>query len=389
MTRYLLSTLAVISLSLLMSSANAEVLTFESPNIDICFDWGFSPDGWTVEGRTASVSDASACQVTHPGLNTDGAYEGEQMMINLNSLTGTLIRDAGAFDLTGVYAHADDRSGPTLVNFAGLDNSGATIFTVAVEVGIDWQWVQFNWPNISRFTWDPVSPNSTSNISIDNLTFNEDAPPDATYSVGGTVSGLTGTGLELQNAGLDPLAISDNGSFTFLTELTLGTSYVVAVSNQPTGQTCTVSNGSGTISDQDVTDVAVNCVDDPAPLYTINGVISGLGPISVTLLNNNTDALDVSSNGPFVFATALPDGSAYDVTVSVQPADQTCTVTNGFGTVSDTDVLGVDVACVDDVVPPIDPPAPAVPVPTLSQWALIMLSMLLGLMVFSNRKRLF
>ena len=45
--------------------------------------------------------------------------------------------------------------------------------------------------------------------------------------------------------------------------------------------------------------------------------------------------------------------------------------------------------CVNDVVPPIDPPAPAIPVPTLSQWALIMLSMLLGLMVFSNRKHLF
>lgn len=33
--------------------------------------------------------------------------------------------------------------------------------------------------------------------------------------------------------------------------------------------------------------------------------------------------------------------------------------------------------------------APATPVPTLSQWALIMLSMLLGLMVFVNRRRLF
>jgi hypothetical protein len=35
------------------------------------------------------------------------------------------------------------------------------------------------------------------------------------------------------------------------------------------------------------------------------------------------------------------------------------------------------------------PPTPAMPVPTLSQWALIMLSMLLGLMVFVNRRRLF
>ena len=207
-----------------------------------------------------------------------------------------------------------------------------------------------------------------------------------TYTVGGTVSDLTGTGLELQNAGADTLAITDNGSFTFPTELAVGTPYVVAVSTQPTGQTCTVSDGSGTISDQDVTDVAVNCVDDPEPFYTINGVTSGLGPNSVTLQNNGTDDLEVNSNGPFVFATALPEGSAYDVTVSVQPSGQICTVTNGFGTVSDTDVLGVDVNCVDDVIPA---PTPATPVPTMSEWALIMLSMLLGLMVFANRKRLF
>jgi hypothetical protein len=40
-------------------------------------------------------------------------------------------------------------------------------------------------------------------------------------------------------------------------------------------------------------------------------------------------------------------------------------------------------------VPPEVPPTPATPIPTLSQWALIMLSMFLGLMVIANRKRLF
>ena len=303
MTRYLLSTLVVISLSLSMSPANAEVLTFESPNIDSCFDWGFSPDGWTVEGRTASVSDASSCQITHPGVNTDGAYEGEQMMINLNSLIGTLIRDAGAFDLTGVYVHADDRSGPTLVNFAGLDGSGATIYAVTVEIGTDWQWVPFSWPNISQFTWDPVSPDSVSNVSIDNLTFNEDAPPEATYSVGGSVSGLTGTGLALQN--------------------------------------------------------------------------------------NGAEILSVTADGPFTFLTELVDTTAYAVTVSTQPIGQTCDVTNGSGTIATADVTNVSVACVDDVVPPIVPPAPAIPVPTLSHWALILISILIFGMVFANRRRLF
>ena len=51
------------------------------------------------------------------------------------------------------------------------------------------------------------------------------------------------------------------------------------------------------------------------------------------------------------------------------------------------DAHDLDVVITDCVEPP--PPAPATPVPTLSQWALVMLAMLLGLMVFSSRKHLF
>jgi len=40
-----------------------------------------------------------------------------------------------------------------------------------------------------------------------------------TFSVGGNVSGLAGSGLALQNSGFDTLPIAANGSFTFATEL--------------------------------------------------------------------------------------------------------------------------------------------------------------------------
>jgi hypothetical protein len=36
-----------------------------------------------------------------------------------------------------------------------------------------------------------------------------------------------------------------------------------------------------------------------------------------------------------------------------------------------------------------EPPTPTVPIPTLSEWALILLTMFIGLMVFANRRRLF
>ena len=86
------------------------------------------------------------------------------------------------------------------------------------------------------------------------------APPTVFYTVGGSVTGLTGTGLVLQNNGGDNLAVAANGAFIFTTSVGAGSPYSVTVFTQPTGQTCTVTNGSGT-ANADVTNVAVSCVD--------------------------------------------------------------------------------------------------------------------------------
>ncbi|HEB60950.1 MAG TPA: hypothetical protein ENJ06_03900, partial [Phycisphaeraceae bacterium] len=82
------------------------------------------------------------------------------------------------------------------------------------------------------------------------------------YTVGGTLSGLaSGNTVVLQNNGGDDLSLSANGSFTFGTALADGSSYSVTVLTQPTSpnQVCAVSNGSGTVSGANVTDVSVVC----------------------------------------------------------------------------------------------------------------------------------
>lgn len=84
-----------------------------------------------------------------------------------------------------------------------------------------------------------------------------------TYPVGGTVTGLTGTGLVLTN-GSDQIAItapdaSGNAGFTFPTPVADGAAYGVAVLTQPTGQTCTVANGSAFMGAAAVTNVQVSC----------------------------------------------------------------------------------------------------------------------------------
>ena len=54
-----------------------------------------------------------------------------------------------------------------------------------------------------------------------------------------------------------------------------------------------------------------------------------------------------------------------------------------------TDPIPYSGTCGVTAPPPVEPPPPAAPIPATSQWALIMLSMLLGLVVFVHRRHLF
>jgi hypothetical protein len=91
---------------------------------------------------------------------------------------------------------------------------------------------------------------------------NPNPPPAQTYSIGGTVSGLEGTGLAL-SAGLNnSVTVNADGVFTFPTRLATGTAYTVTVQTQPANQACTVANGTGTVGTANITNVAVTCVTD-------------------------------------------------------------------------------------------------------------------------------
>ena len=163
-----------------------------------------------------------------------------------------------------------------------------------------------------------------------------------TYSVGGTVSGLNASGLVLQNNGSDNLTVkSGAATFTFATPLDYGANYAVTVSTQPTGETCTVSSGTGTVKAA-VTTVKVSCVPTT---YTVGGTVSGLNASGLVLQDNGGDNLTVNSGAAtFTFATALDYGAKYAVTVYTQPTGETCSVSSGSGTVSQ-DVTTVSVSC--------------------------------------------
>ena len=161
-----------------------------------------------------------------------------------------------------------------------------------------------------------------------------------TFSVSGSVSGLAGTAVLRLNGG-NNLNVTTNGVFVFGVQLADHSSYSVTVFTQPLGQSCSVTNGTGTIAGANVSNVSVSCA---ANTFTVGGTVSGLSG-TVVLKNNGGNNLSISANGGFSFSTALANGSAYNVTVGTQPAGQTCTVSNGTGTVSGANVTGVGVAC--------------------------------------------
>ena len=171
---------------------------------------------------------------------------------------------------------------------------------------------------------------------------NSPVPPQM-YTIGGSVMGLaSGASIVLLDNNGDALTVSANGTFVFATALSSGSTYVITVKTQPTGQTCSVSAGSGTVGSANVSNVVVSCTTNT---YTIGGTIQGLSS-SGLVLANGSDTLKVSANATsFTMPTAVTYGGAYDVTVQANPPALNCTIGSGAGTVPAANVTSVSVSC--------------------------------------------
>jgi sugar lactone lactonase YvrE len=166
----------------------------------------------------------------------------------------------------------------------------------------------------------------------------------STYSLSATVSGLSSSGLVLS---VDGNALPVGGgvsSVTLASSLQTGFAYTVSVQTQPTGLSCSVTNGTGTIASANVGTVAINC---SVAAYTIGGSISGLTTTGLVLLNNGEDPTTIPANATqFSMHTTLSPGAGYNITVGKQPYGITlaCTIANASGTTS-SNVTTVAVTC--------------------------------------------
>jgi Galactose oxidase, central domain/Kelch motif len=166
------------------------------------------------------------------------------------------------------------------------------------------------------------------------------------FTIGGTVTGLSGTGLVLQDNGGDNLTITKSGPFVFPTSVAANGKYAATVLTQPTNpaQSCAVTGGSGTAA-ANVTSVSVTCTT-AASNAQIGVTVTGLNGTGLVLQDNGGDSLTVTANGSYNFKTTV--NGAYAVTVLTQPTspNQLCTVTGGSG-IATANVTGIPVACVN------------------------------------------
>jgi OmcA/MtrC family decaheme c-type cytochrome len=120
----------------------------------------------------------------------------------------------------------------------------------------------------------------------------------STYTVSGSVSGVSVSGLKLTNNNGNELAISSSGKFIFTMPIANNSAYNVQVSQNPTGpvQACTVSNNSGVISGNNITNVNVDCSVFTLAIDSISNTAPGQTASVVFFVTKNGAPLDIQAS---------------------------------------------------------------------------------------------
>jgi len=291
--------------------------------------------GGTGTAASTNVTNVAIACVTTPVSATIGGN-----VSNLAVGTSLILQDNGGDSLT-ITA-----SGPFTFK---TPVTGADIYAVTVLT-------------------QPVSPNQICTVANGSGTATANVTNVAvscvlSYTIGGTVTGLIGNGLILQNSStLEQLPISPangNQAFTFKNLVPTGTVYTITIFAQPTGpvQTCTFTTGTNTgTATSNVTSVVVTC---PAVTYSVGGTIVGLqgvlpnnGPLTdgtFILQNVLGNTLTITANGPFTFATpeALNDQYQISVLHSASTQPEGCTTWDYKGVVT-ANITNIVVDCGHD-----------------------------------------
>lgn len=147
--------------------------------------------------------------------------------------------------------------------------------------------------------------------------------------LGGTVSGLTGTGLVLQNNGANNVTVPPNStSFSFPRSMAIGSTYSVSVLTQPTSplQSCAVSNGSGTVGTAP-SNIAVVCAASYGLAFVAN---QNSNNISVYAIDSSSGGLMPVAGSPVATGTWPVSITVDTISKFVYAANYTSNTVSGY-----------------------------------------------------------
>ena len=338
-----------------VASTNVAPVNCANVDIDLSADGGQT---WSV-ALADTVPNSGSASITVPSVSTTQARVrvncANNVFFNVSPANFTVTQAGGTYTVGGSVSGLVG-SGLALKLNGGanlaINANGAFSFPNALADGAAYAVTVATQPNSPMQTCTVGNGSGTiAGANVTNVAVTCVTETPTTFTVGGAVTGLVGSGLKLKLNSGSNMPIAGNGPFAFATPMANGDSYTVSVTGQPSNptQTCVVSNGTGVIAGANVTDVVVDC-NAAAPTYTVGGSVSGLIGSGLVLALNGSTTLPINGNGGFTFSGGLTSGSAYAVSVSTQPGSpaQTCTVANGSGTIGTGNVTNVAVTCADD-----------------------------------------
>jgi hypothetical protein len=316
-------------------------------------------------GKTVSVSSGAASFTFGAVLSSGGTYAVTVQTQPANETCSVAggAGTTGTANVANVVVTCAEQAFPLGGSVDGLTTSGLVLANGSDMVAVAANATTFTFPSLvaagsSYAVTVSTQPTGlacsvakgTSTMPASDVTTVAVTCTDQPFTLGGTISGLTTSGLVLIN-GNDTLMVSANATtFTMPTAVDFGGSYTLSVHTQPTGLTCSFSSSghaapsSGTMPANNVTNAALVCSPQS---YALGGTVSGLTSGTLTLANGSgSNTVNVTANGAFQLPANVAYGSTYAVTVQTQPAaGQTCTVSNGTGPMPASAVTNVTVTC--------------------------------------------
>jgi hypothetical protein len=294
----------------------------------------------TVGGQVTGLGDASALTLlTGQGfsqtLTADGSFS-FKIASNQSYAIATTQAEArsGGQDIAIWINSQPNRVNCTAPKAAGNMTEAAVTNLLVTCVPNVPLFIAYYGLTANRIEGTDIDPNDTKEVKTDRnspfLQLSYNGVPQALIPNPTTIAG-----------GVPSYAPDAEGGFAVPSYVVNGFRYEILVSNQPRGEMCTVTNGTGTADSATrpkIDDIRVDCVKAVPVVGTVAGLAVG---DSVILTVNDDPLYRVTVNKgtaeepvAFRFPTSVLDGVNYNVSVQTQPLGKTCTVANGVGTAS-------------------------------------------------------